>query len=106
MTPFEQVIVQGPDGQLRVDVKPSGVIGWNYDAPDSGSRIELVLLLAAFLANCVGRLAHRGGSTVWVYGVDGRRKHKQRFPRTAAAEEAQLALIPVLTERGFAALES
>ncbi len=103
----EQVTVQSPDGELLVDVRPSGVIDWSYGTSSGDSSgVEIVLALAAFLANCVGRLAFRGGSTLWVSEVDGKRKRKQRFPRRAAAEEAGHTLVPLLTERGFDALNT
>lgn len=107
MAHAEQVTVLSPDGELQVDVRPSGVIDWSYGTSSGDSSgIEIVLTLAAFLANCVGRLAFRGGSTLWVSEVHGKRKHKRRFPRRGAAEEAGRTLVPLLTERGFGALNT
>ncbi len=89
------VTVPTPDGEdVRLGVRPSGVPQWNYDA--AGLPEGLVVLPLALVWNAAGRVAFRGGWTVWAFdsgtGVLARRRFRRKSEALAEFEKLAAAL--------------
>lgn len=88
---------------LAVEVRPSGVTRWNYDAavlPEG-----LFVAAGAVSLNLLGRLVFRGGSTIRVRDEEGKARYRKRFRRRQNALAAMDDLQARLAASGLRSLD-